>query len=61
MKDYNNPMKTLLLPRTRVSNLLLTGQNISIHGVVGVTIGAFLTCSELLGKKYLIEKIRHAG
>jgi all-trans-retinol 13,14-reductase len=61
MKDYNNPMKTLLLPRTRVSNLLLTGQNISIHGVVGVTIGAFLTCSELLGKQYLIEKIRHAG
>ena len=61
LKDYNNPLKTLLLPRTRISNLLLTGQNISIHGVVGVTIGAFLTCSELLGKQYLIEKIRHAG
>jgi all-trans-retinol 13,14-reductase len=61
MKDYSNPMKTLLLPRTRISNLLLTGQNISIHGVVGVTIGAFLTCSELLGKQYVIEKIRNAG
>jgi all-trans-retinol 13,14-reductase len=61
MKDYNNPMKTLLLPRTRISNLLLTGQNISIHGVVGVTIGAFLTCSELLGTQYLIEKVRNAG
>lgn len=61
MKDYNNPMKTLLLPRTRISNLLLTGQNISIHGVVGVTIGAFLTCSELLGHQYLIEKVRNAG
>jgi len=60
LKDYNNPMKTILLPRTRISNLLLTGQNISIHGVVGVTIGALLTCSELLGKQYLIEKIRNA-
>jgi len=61
MKDYNNPMKTLLLPRTHISNLLLTGQNISIHGVVGVTIGAFLTCAELLGHQYLIEKVRNAG
>jgi all-trans-retinol 13,14-reductase len=61
LKDYNNPMKSMLLPRTRIENLLMTGQSISIHGVVGVTIGAFLTCSELLGKQYLIEKIRNAG
>jgi all-trans-retinol 13,14-reductase len=54
-------MKSMLLPRTRVENLLLTGQSTSIHGVVGVTIGAFLTCSELLGKQYLIDKIRNAG
>jgi all-trans-retinol 13,14-reductase len=60
LKDYNNPMKTMLMPRTRISNLLLTGQNANIHGVVGVTISAFLTCSELLGAQYLIEKIRYA-
>jgi len=60
LKDYRNPMKSMLLPRTRVENLLLTGQSTSIHGVVGVTIGAFLTCSELLGKQYLIDKIRDA-
>jgi all-trans-retinol 13,14-reductase len=60
-KDYNNPLKTLILPRTRLKNLLLTGQNINIHGVVGVTIGAFLTCSEILGKKYLMDKMQHAG
>jgi all-trans-retinol 13,14-reductase len=60
LKDYNNPMKTIIMPRTHVSNLLLTGQNINIHGVIGVTIGSFLTCSELLGKQYLIDKIRHA-
>jgi len=60
-KDFNNPLKTLILPRTRLKNLLLTGQNINVHGVVGVTIGAFLTCSEILGKKYLMDKMRHVG
>jgi all-trans-retinol 13,14-reductase len=61
LKDYTNPMKSMLLPRTRIENLLLTGQSTSIHGVVGVTIGAFLTCSELVGKHYLMDKIRNAG
>ena len=60
-KDYKNPLKTLILPRTHLKNLLLTGQNTNVHGVVGVTIGAFLTCSELLGKKYLMEKMHDAG
>jgi all-trans-retinol 13,14-reductase len=43
-----------------VRNLLLTGQNVNMHGVEGVSIGSFLTCSELLGKKYLMEKLKHA-
>jgi all-trans-retinol 13,14-reductase len=59
-KDYNSPLKTLILPRTRLRNLLLTGQNTNVHGVVGVTIGAFLTCSELLGKKYIMDKMHNA-
>lgn len=59
-KDYSNPMKTLILPRTHLKNLFLTGQNINVHGVVGVTIGALLTCSELLGKEYLMKKMRDA-
>jgi all-trans-retinol 13,14-reductase len=60
-KDYKNPMKTLILPRTHLRNLLLTGQNTNIHGVVGVTIGALLTCSEILGKKYLMAKMHHGS
>lgn len=60
-KDYKNPLKTLILPRTHLKNLLLTGQNTNVHGVVGVTIGAFLTCAELLGKTYLMEKMRNAN
>jgi all-trans-retinol 13,14-reductase len=60
LKDYNNPLKTIIVPRTTVPNLLLTGQNINIHGVIGVTISAILTCGELIGTPYLLNKMRHA-
>ncbi|NJK85770.1 MAG: hypothetical protein HC906_07170 [Bacteroidales bacterium] len=59
-KDFTNPLKTTILPKTHVQNLFLTGQNINIHGVVGVTIGSLLTCSEFLGMPYLIQKFRNA-
>lgn len=56
-KDSNNPMKTFISPKTKLENLLLTGQSINMHGVLGVTIGAVVTCSEILGKDYLLNKI----
>ncbi|HEU0136076.1 MAG TPA: all-trans-retinol 13,14-reductase, partial [Flavobacterium sp.] len=57
VKDSHNPMKTFITPKTKVENLFLTGQSINMHGVLGVTIGAVLTCSEIVGKEYLIRKI----
>lgn len=60
LKDFNSPLKTMIIPKTRVPNLLLTGQNTNVHGVVGVTIGSVLTCGEILGTKYLLDKIRNA-
>lgn len=57
-KDFNSPVTTLLSPRTPVSNLLLTGQNLMLHGVHGVTMTAFLTCAEILGKETIWEMIR---
>jgi all-trans-retinol 13,14-reductase len=60
LKDFHNPLKSMILPKTKVPNLLLTGQNINIHGVVGVTICSIITCSEILGMSYLINKVRHA-
>ncbi|MBF6607364.1 MAG: NAD(P)/FAD-dependent oxidoreductase [Flavobacterium sp.] len=59
IKDSNNPMNTFITPKTKVENLFLTGQSINMHGVLGVTIGAVLTCSEIVGKEYLINKINH--
>ncbi len=57
-KDFNNPYKTIVLPKTKVPNLYFTGQNLNMHGALGVTIGAVLTSSEILGFDYLLNKIR---
>lgn len=58
--DCNNALKTRISPKTKIPNLLLSGQNINIHGFLGVTIGSVLTCTELLGMEYLLEKINNA-
>ncbi len=60
VKDYREPLKTFISPRTKIPNLYLTGQNLNLHGVLGVTVSAVLTCSEILGIDYIINKIRSA-
>lgn len=56
VKDANNPMKTFISPRSKVGNLFFSGQNIRMHGIMGVTIGAFVTCMEMLDKEAFIKK-----
>ena len=58
VKDSNDPMKSFIAPKTKLNNLYLTGQSINMHGVLGVTIGAVVTCSEIVGKEYLVTKIK---
>ncbi len=58
VKDYNSALKSLLSPQLRVKNVLLTGQNLNLHGVLGVTISALVSCGVLLGKEYLYQKVR---
>jgi all-trans-retinol 13,14-reductase len=60
LKDVDRPAQTALAVRTKIPNLLLTGQNVNMHGVMGVTITAVATCAELLGLEYLLSKIRSA-
>jgi all-trans-retinol 13,14-reductase len=58
-KDYRDPLKTFITPKTKVPNLFLTGQNLNLHGVLGVTVSSVVTCSELVGQqKDLIRKIK---
>jgi len=58
LKECQDPLKSFISAKTKVPNLLFTGQNLHMHGVYGVAIGAIKTCSEILGQSYLLEKIR---
>jgi phytoene dehydrogenase-like protein len=48
-KNCEQLMTTLLSPRTPEPNLFLTGQNLNLHGVLGVSMTSFLTCAEIIG------------
>jgi all-trans-retinol 13,14-reductase len=61
-RNNSDLYRTYLPPNTKIENLYLTGQNINLHGVLGVTVGAILTCSVILKNDSLIHKIRiHNG
>ncbi|MHB8874660.1 MAG: phytoene desaturase family protein [Myxococcaceae bacterium] len=49
-----------LHPRTRIENLLLTGQSVLMPGVLGVTVGACVTCAFLLGFDPIFKKVAAA-
>lgn len=42
---------------TKVRNLLLTGQNVNLHGFCGVPLTAITTCEAILGRNYIVNKI----
>ena len=56
--DKSRLNQTMVSQRTKLRNLFLAGQNINSHGILGVTIGAILACSELLGFDYLVNQIK---
>lgn len=56
-KDCRNPLMTMLSIRTPLPNLLLTGQNLILHGVHGVTVTSLFTCARILGKEYIWDII----
>lgn len=60
-KDNNNPFHTFVSPTTKIKNLFLTGQNLNMHGVLGVTISSVVTCSKMLGLEYLLNKIKSSN
>ncbi|MGZ4079770.1 MAG: phytoene desaturase family protein, partial [Bacteroidia bacterium] len=59
-KDYHDPLRTFISPTTKIPNLFFTGQNLNMHGVLGVTVGAIRTCGVFVGQHYLIQKINNA-
>lgn len=57
VKDYQNPSHSIIAPRTRLKNLFFTGQNLNMHGILGVSIASALTCSQFLGTEFLYNKL----
>ncbi len=59
-KDYRDPLQTMISPRTKIPNLFLTGQNLNLHGILGTSLSAVLTCVMLTGDEGLVDRIREA-
>jgi all-trans-retinol 13,14-reductase len=59
-RDVTSPIQTVISQQTYIPNLLMTGQNTNSHGMLGVTNGAMLTCSKLLGLNTIIRDINNA-
>ncbi len=60
VRDYNDPMASYVFPRTKIPNLFFTGQNIHLHGMLGVSISSLLTCGEIVGLQEIIRDIHEA-
>lgn len=58
LKKADNPLLSIVSPKMKVKNLLFTGQNLNMHGILGVTISSMLACQEIIGQEYLINELR---
>lgn len=56
-KDSRNLMLSQMSVATKVKNLYLTGQNVNIHGLCGVTLTAIETAEALVGQNTIVRKI----
>jgi all-trans-retinol 13,14-reductase len=59
-KDYKDPLMSFMPSRTKIPNLYLTGQNLAMHGILGVTITALATCANFTDIEQLLHKINNA-
>ena len=59
-RDYRNPMGSYVSPRTKIPNLFFTGQNLNLHGMLGVSLSSLLTCGEFIPLKELINEVNNA-
>jgi all-trans-retinol 13,14-reductase len=56
-KDSHNIMLSQMSVFTKVKNLFLTGQNVNIHGLCGVSITAIQTAEAFVGLNAIVRKI----
>ena len=59
-RDYRNPMGSYISPRTKIPNLFFTGQNLNLHGMLGVSLSSLITCGEFVPFNELIKEVNNA-
>lgn len=57
-KDWHSPLMSILSPQTPVKGLLMTGQSLTLHGLLGVSITSLLTCAAITGMESIREELR---
>ena len=60
-KDVNKGITGRVSYKTKVPNLLLVGQNINSHGMLGVLVGTMTVCSQLIGEQIVRQQIIDAN
>jgi all-trans-retinol 13,14-reductase len=60
IRSNAEPLHTQIAPKTKIANLTFVGQNIDIHGVLGVTVGAFMAAGLYVNLEQLIQKVKEA-
>ena len=60
-KDVNKGITGRVSYKTKVPNLLLVGQNINSHGMLGVLVGTMIVCSQLIGEQEVRRQMIEAN
>ena len=60
LKDINDLGSISISSKTRIPNLLLTGQSITLHGMMGTMAGSLVTCAEVLTYEELFDQLKRA-
>jgi len=59
-RDFQRPLESYISHKTKIPNLFLTGQNLNLHGMLGVSLSSLITSGEFVGLKKLLKEIREA-
>ena len=57
-RDYRRAFESYISHKTKIPNLFLTGQNLNLHGMLGVSLSSLITAGEFVGLKKLLKEVR---
>lgn len=57
-RNYKRPYDSYISHKTKIPNLFLTGQNLNLHGMLGVSLSSLITSGEFVGLKKLLKEVR---